>query len=158
MSFWLHGFCGQWKGWDLVNRFYHNSWVAIVDPTDCPNSVRNRCVNEVFGGVFVLSRCFFNFSVGVRAFDIWLSQSLPFLLLLADWIFLKFMHMLINWKPSQYLNLNLPFKKMVLFLKLPGFFNCICIFLHLANNYYFKLLYWKLCVLQWCRKVSHRKI
>ena len=37
-------------------------------PTDRPDSVRNRCVIKVFGGVFVLSRCFF--SVGVGTFDI----------------------------------------------------------------------------------------
>ena len=39
-----------------------------------PKSVRNRCVIEVFGGVFVLSRCFLDFSVGVGAFVIGLSQ------------------------------------------------------------------------------------
>ena len=27
-------------------------WVAIVTPTDRPKSVRNRCVIEVFGGVY----------------------------------------------------------------------------------------------------------
>ena len=29
--------------------------MAVVTPTDRPKSVRNRCVIEVFGGVFVLS-------------------------------------------------------------------------------------------------------
>ena len=29
--------------------------MAVVTQTDCPKSVRNRCVIEVFGGVFVLS-------------------------------------------------------------------------------------------------------
>ena len=24
MSFWLHGYCGKWEGWALVNRFNHN--------------------------------------------------------------------------------------------------------------------------------------
>ena len=48
--------------------------VTIVTPTDRPKSVRNSCVIEVFGGVFVLSRCFFDFSVGVGAFVIGLSQ------------------------------------------------------------------------------------
>ena len=37
-------------------------------------SVRNRCVIKVFGGVYMLSRCFLNFSVGVGAFVIGLSQ------------------------------------------------------------------------------------
>ena len=48
--------------------------MAIVTPTDRPTSVRNRCVIEVFGGVFVLSRCLLDFSVGVGAFVIGLSQ------------------------------------------------------------------------------------
>ena len=46
--------------------------MAIVSPTDRP--VRNRCIIEVFGDVFVLSRCFLGFSVGVGAFVIGLSQ------------------------------------------------------------------------------------
>ena len=29
--------------------------MTVVTPTDRPKSVRNRCVIEVFGGVFVLS-------------------------------------------------------------------------------------------------------
>ena len=48
--------------------------MAIVTLTDRPKSVRNRCVIEVFGGVFVLSRCLLDFSVGVRAFVIELSK------------------------------------------------------------------------------------
>ena len=60
------------------NRFNHTSWVAIVTLTDRPKSVRNRCVIEVYGCVFVLSRCFFDISVGVRAFVIGLSQISSF--------------------------------------------------------------------------------
>ena len=45
------------------NRFNHTSWVAIVTLTDRPKSVRNRCVIEVFGGVFALSRCFLDFTL-----------------------------------------------------------------------------------------------
>ena len=41
-------------------------------------SVRNRCVFEVFGGVFVLSLCFLEFSVGVRDSVIGLSQISSF--------------------------------------------------------------------------------
>ena len=52
--------------------------MAIVTPTDRPKSVRNRCVIEVFGGVFVLSRCYLDFSVGVGAFVIGLSQISAF--------------------------------------------------------------------------------
>ena len=40
-------------------------WVAVVTPTDRLKSVSNRCVIEVFRGVFVLSLCFVMFSVGV---------------------------------------------------------------------------------------------
>ena len=40
-------------------------------PTDRPNSVRNRCVIEVFGGIFcVVTLFFFGLSVGVVAFVI----------------------------------------------------------------------------------------
>ena len=66
----LHNCYGEWEGWDPANRFNHTSWVAIVTPTD---RVRNRCVIEIFGGVFMLSRCFLDFSVGVGAFVIGLS-------------------------------------------------------------------------------------
>ena len=48
--------------------------MAIVTPTNRPKSVRNHCVIEVFGDVFVLSRFFLDFSVGVGAFVIGLSQ------------------------------------------------------------------------------------
>ena len=43
---------------------YNTSVVTVVTPTDRPKSVRNRCVIELFGGVFVLLRCFLDFSVG----------------------------------------------------------------------------------------------
>ena len=55
-------------GLDSVNRLNHTSWVAVVTLTECPKSVRNRCVIEVFGGGFVLSRCFLDFSVSVGSF------------------------------------------------------------------------------------------
>ena len=57
-----------------VNRFNHTGLVAVLTATDRPKSVRNRCVIEVFGGVFVLSRCFLDFFVGVGDFVIGLSQ------------------------------------------------------------------------------------
>ena len=53
-----------------MNWFNHTSGAAVVTPTDRPKSVRNRCVIKVFGDVFVLSRCFLDFSVGVGAFVI----------------------------------------------------------------------------------------
>ena len=52
--------------------------MAIVTPTDRPKSVRNRCVTKVFGGGFVLSRCFLDFSGGVWAFVIRWSQISSF--------------------------------------------------------------------------------
>ena len=52
----------------------HTSWVAVVTPTDRPKSVRNRCVIELFCGVFVLSLCPFDISVGIGAFVIRLCQ------------------------------------------------------------------------------------
>ena len=44
--------------------------MAVVTQTDRPKAVRNRCVIEVSGGGFVLSLCFLEFSVGVKAFVI----------------------------------------------------------------------------------------
>ena len=65
-------------GWALVNRFNHTSWVTAVTPTDRPKSVRNSCVIKVFGGVFMLSRCFFYCSVDVGVFVTGLSQISSF--------------------------------------------------------------------------------
>ena len=30
VSFWLHGFCGKWEGWDPVNRFNHTNRMDVV--------------------------------------------------------------------------------------------------------------------------------
>ena len=54
--------------------------MAFATQTDRTKSVCNRCVIEVFGGDFVLSRCFFDSSVGLGAFVIGLSQIYPFFL------------------------------------------------------------------------------
>ena len=62
----LHSFCSLWEGWVPVNWLNHKCRMAVVTPTDCPKSARNRCVIEVFDGVFVLSHCFLEFSMGVR--------------------------------------------------------------------------------------------
>ena len=59
---------------------------CCLPPTDRPKSFRNRCVIEVFGGVFVLSRCFLDFSVGVGAFVIGLESDI-FLFLLVNGTF-----------------------------------------------------------------------
>ena len=84
----FHNYCGEWEGWDPVNWFNHTNGVAFFTPT-YRKSVRNCCVIEVFGGVFVLSRCFMYFPVGVEAFVIGLSQissffSLVIVLVLLD--------------------------------------------------------------------------
>ena len=75
---WVQHFCSftYWEAWNSLNRFYNASWVVVYTPTDRPNSVRfNRCVIEVFGGVFDLSLCVFEFfNVGVRAFVVGLRQ------------------------------------------------------------------------------------
>ena len=52
----------------LVNRFNHTSGVTVVTPTDRPKSVRNRCVIEVFDGVFCVVALIFRFSCGCRGF------------------------------------------------------------------------------------------
>ena len=50
---------------DPENRFNHTLWVAVVTPTDRPQSVRNWCVIESFGSFCVLPSCFLDFSGGV---------------------------------------------------------------------------------------------
>ena len=54
--------------------------MAVVTQTDRPKSVRNRCVIDLVGGVFVLSLCPFDISVGAGAFVIRLSQISSFFL------------------------------------------------------------------------------
>ena len=44
---------------------YHTRLITEVTITDRPALVRNRCVFEGFGGVFVSSVCFLGFSVGI---------------------------------------------------------------------------------------------
>ena len=52
--------------------------MTAVTPTDRPKSVRNSCVITVFGGVFMLSRCFLDCSVGIGVFVTGLSQISSF--------------------------------------------------------------------------------
>ena len=42
--------------------------VLVFTPTDRPKSVRNSYEIKVIGGVFMLSRCFLDCSVGVEVF------------------------------------------------------------------------------------------
>ena len=52
--------------------------MSAVTPTDRPKSIRISCVIEVFDGVFMLSRCFLDCSVGVGVFVTGLSQISSF--------------------------------------------------------------------------------
>ena len=54
MPFWFNGLTDKWDGLDPVDRFNQTSRMAADTLTDRPKSVRNRCVVEAFGGVFVL--------------------------------------------------------------------------------------------------------
>ena len=61
-----------------VNWFNHNSLVAIVNPTDRPQSVRNRCAIVVLKTFLSCHVAFWIFSVGEGAFVIMLSQISSF--------------------------------------------------------------------------------
>ena len=52
--------------------------MTAVTPTDRPKSVRNSCVIKVFGGVFMLSRCFLDCSAVVGVFVTGLSHISSF--------------------------------------------------------------------------------
>ena len=52
--------------------------MTAVTQTDRPKSVRKSCVIKVFGGVFMLSRCFLDCSEGVGVFVTGLSQISSF--------------------------------------------------------------------------------
>ena len=62
--------------------------MAVVTPTDRLKKVRNRCLIEVFVGVFALLLCFLAFSVGIRAFVMGLSQISSFFALYNNFKFL----------------------------------------------------------------------
>ena len=65
------------KVFDPINRFDHTSWVDAIPTTDRPKSVLNRCeIEGFFCGVFVLSRCFLDFSVDVGALKFVLESDL----------------------------------------------------------------------------------
>ena len=69
VSFWLHSFCGKWEVLDSANRFNHTSWVVVVTSADRPQSVRNRCIIEVFWWrYYVVTLLLLCFSVDVKGF------------------------------------------------------------------------------------------
>ena len=59
VSFWYHGRCVSWEGWDPVNRFNHTSWMAIVTRTVC---------NRSFCWRFCAVTLFLDFFCGCRGF------------------------------------------------------------------------------------------
>ena len=62
-----------------VNQVNHTSLVAVITPTDCPKSICNSCIIELFFvALFVLSLCPFGVSVIVGAFVTGLSQISSF--------------------------------------------------------------------------------
>ena len=71
----------------------------------CLSSVSNRCVIEVFGGIFVLLRCFVDFSVVVEVFVIRLSQISSFfssyLRIKVPFLFAKRCHSILIYKPQR---------------------------------------------------------
>ena len=69
---WFNHYQLGWCCYSKLTGLTTISWVDVVTPIDRPQSVCNHCVIEVFGGVIVLSLCFFEFSA--RAFVI--GQSL----------------------------------------------------------------------------------
>ena len=58
--------------------------MVVVTPTDPPKSVRNRRVIEGFGGGFVMSRWFLDFSVDVGDFVTGRSLITSFFLFLSQ--------------------------------------------------------------------------
>ena len=49
------------------------SWVAVVTPNDRPKSVRNYCLIELFGPLFVLSLWPFDIVIGLSQISFFLS-------------------------------------------------------------------------------------
>ena len=78
------------------NRFNNTSLVSVVTLTDRPKSVRDCCVIEVLGGVFVFLLCFLERSVVIGTSVIGLSQITSFfsyiLIKTNRTIFLPFVH------------------------------------------------------------------
>ena len=56
----------EWED-DGHKQNYHTSWVTVVDPTDRPKSVHNRCIVELY-----VAFCVFTLlSMVVIIIDIW---------------------------------------------------------------------------------------
>ena len=83
VSFWWHINSSKLEYWDNVNRFDHTFWVTVVIPTDRPQSVSNRCENEVFVRRFCVVTLLFGFFCGCRCFC-HMTES-KFFLLFPHW-------------------------------------------------------------------------
>ena len=70
LSFCKHSFCpfgntdfmGSGKAGPM-NHVNHTSWQVFVTPTDCPKSIRNLCLIELFGGVLYCQIIFRTFQL-----------------------------------------------------------------------------------------------
>ena len=71
-------FYGNLQNLVIRSKSVIKSSSVISSQTDRPKSAHNCCVIEVFGGVFVLSCCFLDFSVGLGAVVIGLRQISSF--------------------------------------------------------------------------------
>ena len=78
MVLWMFFFSKKGQIFELQLSLTTPVWLTAVTPTDRPKSVRNCCVIEVFGGVFVCCYDALDFSVGIRAFVLGLSQISSF--------------------------------------------------------------------------------
>ena len=70
--------CIQLNGISIRFSQFEEISIFTIIPTDRPKSVSNRCVIKVLVALVMLSRCFLDFSVGVRAFVIGLNQISSF--------------------------------------------------------------------------------
>ena len=81
---------------DPVKPVNHTSWVAVVTPTDRPNSIRNRCEIEYFVALFVMPLCPFDISVGTVAFVIGLRQISSLFLSIDESIIYRYINTILN--------------------------------------------------------------
>ena len=72
-------------------------WMAVVTTTDRLKSVRNRCIIEVFGGVFVLSLYFLESVMAIRDFVIGMSQITSLCSSIIDLIYCTYLGRLWPW-------------------------------------------------------------
>ena len=88
----MHYITGFWNNsWNIIHgsqlekfRNNHTSLMAVVTPSDCVKSVRNRYIVETVGGFFVLSLDFWFFD-DIGAFVKGLSQISSFIFYCLCW-------------------------------------------------------------------------